>query len=116
MSKLTSNRYSFIINSHKDGFRIRLFHNENERVKEFFIAGHHVDPLRLNAHMESLTDEQCDQWLDPERIEVLKEQAKAEAKLQRERFAADAAKAKQDKADKKEQNRAKQKDKTNEAV
>jgi ABC-type transport system substrate-binding protein len=115
MIKLTSDRYSFTVDDTPTGMIAVLLNTDNKRTKQFLLAGQQ-DLQRVRDHMASLTDEQCDQWLDPERIELLKQAAKEADKIQRARFAKEAAEAKQAKVDKKLKNKHNQQKNVNETV
>lgn len=108
MYKEINTRYAYKCWQEADGIHTSLVHLENHREQKFFTANGQGNLEGHCSHMESLTDELCDFWLDPERQEIAKKAAKEEAKLQRQRNMEQAAQEKADKQKKKEENRRKQ--------
>lgn len=64
------------------GVDVRLVSLETQKVQPFFFAGAGRDVNRINEHMDTLTDDQCDFWLNPERL-------KAKQELEREKLKAE---------------------------
>lgn len=106
-----STRYSFYVTIRDDAIVAYVENIENKRDIEFVLAGRAKIPnavLHMYDHLDSMTDELFDFWLDPERKAQQIAIAKAAEKEQRARLQAQAQQEREAKAKKKEENRRKQ--------
>lgn len=100
-------RYSYRSRTQPDGVYCWLLCLDtlNVGVKTFFFAGKGEDSLqRINAHVNTLTDEQCDMWLQPNLLIARAAAEKEKQRAQRLKNIEDAAAAKAAKLAKKQKN------------
>lgn len=111
MEKLTSTKYVWSVTTDgQTGTKVVLHNTLNFRSENFLIADNKVKTQRVIDHMKSLTDEQCDQWLDPEATEKAKAAAKEIAKVERAAAQQQAIFDREEKVRKKEENKRKQRE------
>lgn len=60
---MTQYAWSMVVDQH-GGKKITLVQLSDEKTLTFFIANPDVDDDRVASHMDSLTDEQCEQFFD----------------------------------------------------